>query len=163
MPVRQLTWSALGAFIVVGAVVWWRAHFRETVQRARDVASVTASELIAAPAESVPDGAVYQRFKARRAAVDSMRLMLRRLAAAESNYWADSTKFTTNLGTALHSIGGVVGPTIQITQDGWWAWVSSTYALMTCKMYVGTRPETTFPNAKPGEPVCTGEHAATYP
>src|SRR5213593_3995153 len=163
MPVRQLTWSALGALIIVGAVVWWRAHFRETVQRARDVASVAASELVAAPAESVPDGALYQRFRARRDAVDSMRLMLRRLAAAESIYWADSTKFTTNLGTTLHSIGGVVGPTIQITQDGWWAWVSSTYALMTCKMYVGTRPNTTFPNAKPGEPVCTGEDAGSWP
>lgn len=115
IPARPLIWSGFAALLLVSGVVWWRRHFRETVQSARDVASIAASELVAAPAESVPDGAVYQRFKARRAAVDSMRLMLRRLAAAESNYWADSTKFTTNLGTTLHSIGSVVGPTIQIT------------------------------------------------
>ena len=157
---RRLGWSALGAVLLAGAVVWLRAHLRETVQNVRQ----TTSELVATPAESVPDGALYQRFRARRDAVDSMRLMLRRLVVAESVYWAESTKFTTNLGTGLRSVGSVVGPTIQLTRDGWWAWVSSVYARMTCKVYIGAPPpDTGFAAAKPGEPVCTGENAASYP
>lgn len=161
MPWRRLGWSALGALILAGAVVWWRAHFRETVEQAR---RATGELLADTQPESIPDGALYQRFRARRDAVDSMRLLLRRLVAAESAYWADSSKYTTNLGTGLRSVGSVVGPTILLTRDGWWGWVSSVYAQMTCKVYVGgPPPDTGFGAAEPGQPVCTGEHAASYP
>jgi len=35
---------------------------------------------------------------------------------------------------------------------------------MTCKVYIGAPPQDTgFAAAKPGEPVCTGENAASYP
>ncbi|PYO67284.1 MAG: hypothetical protein DMD71_07780, partial [Gemmatimonadetes bacterium] len=42
----------------------------------------------------------------------SMKSDLRNLVTAEEAYFADSVKYTTNLGTAFATTSGVVGPTI---------------------------------------------------
>src|SRR5258708_38523828 len=56
----------------------------------------------------------------------SMKSDLRNLITAEEAYFADSVKYSTNLGTAFATSAGVVGPTIALTADGWTAWVSHT-------------------------------------
>ncbi len=110
-------------------------------------------ELTAEP-ESVSDGAVQQRFQARRAAVAAMKADLRKLVSAEEAYFADSMKYMTNLGTKYSTSRGVVGPTITLTTNGWWATVSSTLTAIGCAVVVGG--DTTFGSAKSGEPVCFG-------
>src|SRR5205807_3066512 len=67
----------------------------------------------------------------------SMKSDLRNLVTAEEAYFADSVKYTTALGTAFNTTGGVVGPTIATTADGWTAWVSRTTTTKTCAIYVG--------------------------
>jgi len=104
--------------------------------------------------ESVSDGAVQQRFQARRAAVAAMKADLRKLISAEEVYFADSVKYTSNLGTKYSTSRGVVGPTITLTTNGWWAYVSNTLTAITCA--VGGGGDTTFGSAKSGEPVCFG-------
>src|SRR5207247_2584885 len=56
----------------------------------------------------------------------SMKSDLRNLVTAEEAYFADSVKYTTNLGTAFSTTSGVVGPTIALSADGWTANVSHT-------------------------------------
>src|SRR5256886_10581421 len=48
----------------------------------------------------------------------SMKSDLRNLITAEEAYFADSVKYTSNLGTAYNTTSGVVGPTITVTADG---------------------------------------------
>ena len=82
----------------------------------------------------------------------SMKSDLRNLVTAEEAYFADSVKYTTNLGTAFATTSGVVGPTIATSADGWTAWVSHTTTTKTCAIYVGS---TSFaPANKEGEPKC---------
>src|SRR3989442_13355072 len=51
----------------------------------------------------------------------SMKSDLRNLVTAEEAYFADSVKYTSNLGTAYATTSGVVGPTITVTANGWTA------------------------------------------
>src|SRR5881227_3571625 len=51
----------------------------------------------------------------------SMKSDLRNLITAEEAYFADSVKYTSNLGTAYNTTSGVVGPTITVTADGFTA------------------------------------------
>jgi type IV pilus assembly protein PilA len=82
----------------------------------------------------------------------SMKSDLRNLVTAEEAYFADSVKYTTNLGTAYATTSGVVGPTIALTADGWTANVSHTTTPKKCYIYVGL---TALPPAnKEGEPKC---------
>src|SRR3970040_2497138 len=67
----------------------------------------------------------------------SMKSDLRNLITAEEAYFADSVKYTSNLGTAYATTSGVVGPTITVTADGFNATVSHTTTLKTCAVYVG--------------------------
>src|SRR5438477_8802016 len=82
----------------------------------------------------------------------SMKSDLRNLVTAEEAYFADSVKYTTNLGTAYATTSGVVGPTIAVTADGWTAWVSHTTTTKTCAIYVGSTA--LAPANKEGEPKC---------
>src|SRR5438270_11005751 len=68
----------------------------------------------------------------------SMKSDLRNLITAEEAYFADSVKYTSNLGTAYNTTTGVVGPTITVTADGFTANVSHTTTTKTCSIYVGT-------------------------
>src|SRR5438034_6969623 len=51
----------------------------------------------------------------------SMKSDLRNLITAEEAYFADSVKYTSNLGTAYATTSGVVGPTITVTSNGFTA------------------------------------------
>ena len=90
-------------------------------------------------AESVSDGAVYQRFQARRAAVAAMKADLRRLVAAESAIVADSGYPSAHLGAPYWTgpSRGNMGPWIHITRNGWWATLSSTVTAIHCAVSVG--------------------------
>ncbi len=82
----------------------------------------------------------------------SMKSDLRNLITAEEAYFADSVKYTTNLGTAFSTTTGVVGPTIALTADGWTANVSHTTTPKTCAIYVGSTA--LAPATKEGAPAC---------
>src|SRR5438034_5762230 len=78
-----------------------------------------------------------------KAYIASMKSDLRNLVTAEEAYFADSVKYTSNLGTAYATTSGVVGPTIGYpvaSNDGWTAWVSHTTTTKTCAIYVGSTP-----------------------
>ena len=82
----------------------------------------------------------------------SMKSDLRNLITAEEAYFADSVKYTTNLGTAFATSAGVVGPTIALTADGWTARVSHNVTTKTCVIYVGSTA--LAPATKEGNPTC---------
>src|SRR2546423_1210999 len=82
----------------------------------------------------------------------SMKSDLRNLITAEEAYFADSVKYTSNLGTAYNTTSGVVGPTITVTANGFTATVSHTTTTKTCAIYVGSTA--LAPANKEGEPKC---------
>ena len=88
-----------------------------------------------------------------KAYIASMKSDLRNLVTAEEAYFADSVKYTTNLGTAFAVTTGVTGPTITLTADGWTASVAHTTTTKTCAIFVGTTP--LAPATKEGVPTCT--------
>ena len=88
-----------------------------------------------------------------KAYLTQMKSDLRNLVTAEEAYFADSIKYTTNLGTAYRTSTGVVGPTIALTADGWTAAVSHTATVRNCAVYSGSTP--LAPAVKEGEPRCT--------
>src|SRR5712671_4126220 len=81
-----------------------------------------------------------------------MKSDLRNLVTAEEAYFADSVKYTSNLGTAYATTTGVVGPTIVVTADGFTATVTHTTTTKTCSIYVGST--SLAPANKEGEPKC---------
>jgi type IV pilus assembly protein PilA len=83
----------------------------------------------------------------------SMKSDLRNLVTAEEAYFADSIKYTTNLGPAFRTSTGVVGPTIVLTGDGWTAMVGHTATTRTCAVYTGSTP--LAPATKEAAPQCT--------
>src|SRR2546429_6853615 len=71
----------------------------------------------------------------------SMKSDLRNLVTAEEAYFADSIKYTTNLGTAFSTTSGVVGPTIATSADDWPAWtanIKNVNTTKTCSIYIGS-------------------------
>jgi type IV pilus assembly protein PilA len=82
----------------------------------------------------------------------SMKSDLRNLVTAEEGYFADSIKYTSNLGTGYATTSGVVGPTITVTADGWTANVTHTTTTKTCSVYIGSTA--LAPANKEGEPKC---------
>jgi hypothetical protein len=146
---------ALGASLGVG-VLANRERWAPEVRQYRTGLAEHARELTGQP-ESVSDGAVQQRFQARRAAVAAMKADLRRLVAAESAVVAD-TGFPLPQLPPRYWTGpsrGNVGPFITMTRNGWWATMSHTVTAIHCAVAVGG--DTTFGTAKSGEPVCFGE------
>ena len=71
-----------------------------------------------------------------RAYLASMKSDLRNLVTAEEAYFADSTHFTTNLGTSFATTSNVTGPEIKITATGWTAKVGHTTTIYTCAIFV---------------------------
>ena len=88
-----------------------------------------------------------------KAYLTQMKSDLRNLVTAEEGYFADSIKYTSNLGTAYRTSTGVVGPTITVTADGWTATVSHTTTTRTCAVFAGSTA--LAPANKEGEPKCT--------
>ncbi len=77
------------------------------------------------------------------------------LITAEEAFFADSVKYTTAIGVGgiqYATTSGVVGPTIQVTADGFTARVSHTTTTKTCSIYVGSTA--LAPANKEGEPKC---------
>src|SRR5436190_1062349 len=81
-----------------------------------------------------------------------MKSDLRNLVTAEEAYFADSTRFTTNLGSMYSASSGVTGPTIATTADGWTAHVGQTSTVYTCAIFVGSTP--LAPATAEGAPAC---------
>jgi type IV pilus assembly protein PilA len=88
-----------------------------------------------------------------KAYLTQMKSDLRNLVTAEEAYFADSIKYTTDLGTAYRVSTGVLGPTIALTLDGWTATVSHSTSVKTCSIYGGS--VALAPATKEGEPKCT--------
>jgi len=87
-----------------------------------------------------------------KAYITQMKSDLRNLYTAEESYFADSIKYTSNLGTAYRTSTGVVGPSITVTADGWTASVTHTATTKTCSIYAGSTPLP--PATKEGNPTC---------
>ena len=81
-----------------------------------------------------------------------MKSDLRNLVTAEEAYFADSTHFTTNLGTSFATTSNVTGPEIKITATGWTAKVGHTTTIYTCAIFVGQTPLP--PATIEGTPAC---------
>jgi type II secretion system protein G len=89
-----------------------------------------------------------------KAYIASMKSDLRNLVTAEEAYFADSVKYTTDLGTAFAvTTGNQDPPTIALTGDGWTATLTNVnYAGHTCAIYIGSTAKA--PAGKEGEPKC---------
>ena len=87
-----------------------------------------------------------------RAYLAAMKSDLRNLVTAEDAYFADSTRYTTSLGTEFSTTSGVTGPEISLTPDGWTAKVSHTSTIYTCAIFVGRKPLP--PATIEGTPAC---------
>ena len=81
-----------------------------------------------------------------------MKVDLRNLYTAEEAYFADSIKYTTDLGAAYRVSTGVGTPSITVTGDGWSASVTHTTSTRTCAIYAGST--SLAPAVKEGEPRC---------
>src|SRR5258708_14165038 len=66
----------------------------------------------------------------------SMKTDVRNLVTAEEGYFADSIKYTTNLGTLYATTVAIACPTIAPTADGWPASMSNTATPKTYAIYV---------------------------
>jgi len=88
-----------------------------------------------------------------KAYIASMKSDLRNLVTAEEAYFADSVKYTTNLGTAFAVTTGNTTPTIALSSDGWTATIgNANYTGHTCAIFIGS--SSTAPANKEGEPKC---------
>jgi type IV pilus assembly protein PilA len=90
-----------------------------------------------------------------KAYIASMKTDLRNLVTAEEAYFADSVKYSSNLGTNFAVTTGNVLGTITVTGDGWNATITNTNLaspLHTCAIYIGST--STAPATKEGEPKC---------
>src|ERR671919_1567525 len=88
-----------------------------------------------------------------KAYIASMKSDLRNLVTAQEAYFADSVKYTSDLGTAYATTSGVTLDAINYptaTNDGWTASVSHSTTDVTCAIYVGTTK--LAPADKEGEP-----------
>ena len=159
MATRRPAAFVLIVIVVLGAGT---LAYRRFAPHARQLGAAIAEQTreLSGEPEPVSDGAVQQRYGARRAAVASMKADLQRLVAAESALTADSgyPRFLMPGHTPHYWTGpsrGNVGPSITITRNGWWATITNTLTAVHCAVAVGG--DTTFGGAKSGEPVCFGE------
>lgn len=87
-----------------------------------------------------------------RAYLAAMKTDLRNLVTAEEAYFADSTRYTSNLGTLYATTSGVTNPEIKLTTTGWTAKVAHTSTIYTCAIFVGQTPLP--PATIEGTPAC---------
>jgi prepilin-type N-terminal cleavage/methylation domain-containing protein len=90
-----------------------------------------------------------------KAYVASMKTDLRNLVTAQEAYFADSVKYTSNLGTNFATTTGNVLGTVTVTGDGWNATetnVNVASPLITCGIFIGST--SVAPAVKEGEPKC---------
>ncbi|HEY6209831.1 MAG TPA: prepilin-type N-terminal cleavage/methylation domain-containing protein [Gemmatimonadales bacterium] len=94
-----------------------------------------------------------------RAQVAAMKSDLRNLMTVEENYFADSQKYSTNLGTAYRVSAGNDMPTITTTPDGWSASMTSPNSTEICAVFVGSTPLP--PATKEGSAACAKRDSTT--
>ena len=95
-----------------------------------------------------------------RAQVAAMRSDLRNLVTVEESYFADSQKYSANLGAAFRVSAGNEMPTITTTPDGWSASMTSSNSAQICAVFVGSTP--LAPASREGAPACArGESSTT--
>ncbi len=94
-----------------------------------------------------------------RAHIAAMRSDLRNLVTVEESYFADSQKYSTNLGAAYRVSAGNEMPTITTTQDGWSASMTSSSSAQICAVFVGSTPLP--PATKEGAPACAKRDSTT--
>jgi type IV pilus assembly protein PilA len=90
-----------------------------------------------------------------KAYIASMKTDLRNLVTAEEAYFADSVKYTNNLGTNYAVTTGNSTPAITVTGDGWNATITNTNLTSpahTCAIFIGST--SVAPASKEGEPKC---------
>ena len=87
-----------------------------------------------------------------KAYVASMKSDMRNLVTAEEAYFADSLKYTTDLGTAYAVTTANVLGTIALTGDGWTATVTNVNSTKTCSIFIGSTA--IAPANKEGEAKC---------
>jgi hypothetical protein len=104
--------------------------------------------------------ATYQRFKARREAIATMRSALFAVAAAESTFVADSGRPTSSfIGRyAFPNDRFNLGPTVEIQRDRWIARIGNNHTSIQCTLTAMLDPVTW--RYHPGAPVCAGWTAA---
>lgn len=95
-----------------------------------------------------------------RAQLAAMKSDLRNLVTLEENFFAESLKYTANLGGAYTTSAGNSPPTITLTRDGWTASISSPAATQTCAVFIGSTP--LLPATREGTPTC-GTTSPTTP
>lgn len=146
----------VAAVIVVAGLAAAVPPLRE---RARQLAADL--KIISADTGDVMSSATYQRFAARRQAVAVMKAALKRVAASESMFVADSGRPTTSFMDryAFTNDKSNLGPSVEILRDRWIAQVSNINTTMTCSLTAMVDP-TTFDSITwrylVGEPVCAG-------
>jgi len=116
------------------------------MERANGVWRVVGVENIAGQLQRQQENRVENAY------VASMKSDLRNLVTAEEAYFADSVKYTANLGALYVTTTGVTGPWITLTRDGYTAWVGSEHTSKTCAIYIGAVPLP--PAVREGEPRC---------
>lgn len=94
-----------------------------------------------------------------RAQVTAMKTDLRNLVTLEESYFAQNTKYTTDLGSSYRVSAGNTPPVITLTGDGWTATTSSPTTGETCAVFVGSTPVP--PATKEGAPACAKSGTAT--
>jgi len=94
-----------------------------------------------------------------RAQVAAMRSDLRNLVTVEESYFADSQKYSANLGAAFRVSAGNEMPTITTTPDGWSASMTSSNSAQICAVFVGSTPLP--PATKEGSPACAKPDSTT--
>lgn len=153
MNLQRITAYAAGTAALVAAGLFLRARSVSPIARVReDVA--TAARGLTDESDKLSDAALWQRHQAVHDAIQTMRQDLLRLVVAESAFMADSGRPTVTPMPPYWAgpSPGVVGPSIRLTRDGWWATVNHTRAAIECAVVVG--PDTTIHNAPPGQPTC---------
>lgn len=95
-----------------------------------------------------------------RAQLAAMKSDLRNLVTLEENFFAESLKYTTNLGGAYTTSAGNDPPTITLTRDGWTASITSPASPQQCAVFIGSTP--LAPATSEGTPTC-GTTSTTTP
>lgn len=142
--------AALVVLVVVAGVLLAVPRLR---QRAHDVASDL--KLIQGDTGDVMASANYQRYAARREAVENMRAGLRSIAAVESAFVADSGRPTSTLlpeGRYAFTTDPANLISIEVKRDRWVAQARNTHTSMSCS--VTAMLDTTTWRYHPAEPVC---------
>ena len=124
------------------------------VARLRDQAEMIRQ--LTTPAESIPASAIDQRYRLRRAVVQSMRTDLIKLVAVEAAFVADSGYPTTNLQppyVVSRSPGNLLR-NIRLLPDGWSAEITNDNVPIICSVTVTFDSSLARPVA--GQPVCVG-------